>query len=222
MKATPPPDLLQAFQSVEYEFVETSVTWDCWKQLFRVSMDQNEVLEQSASGLFRRIYRSLLHATVMGIGRLLDQPGSGKRACLSFERLTSLLKPVQEQQTTEEMTHLIEEARVLAAPLTEFRNKSVGHKDHAVATGQYDMPEFTDQLIDEILGVLEKILLLAKQTCDPVANDDVYRTVYMPGSAAELILVLRDGIAARELQESGKIAYGDLPSSSDSAQSPPA
>ena len=136
--------------------------WDTSKRLFAGNEARVDLLNHIAPDFFSRIQGVLVEGAILGVCRLLDPVGRGKRRNLVLE---SLVLHVREQDLcfAGRLELALEEVWENASAMRRVRNKVIAHSDRATKIGRDVDPlpdvkfEDMDSVLDGMAGFLNAI-----------------------------------------------------------------
>lgn len=178
-----PENIREIFMWLCQDVVSLQQKWDFYQELF--GKTQNTVLlSELAPGSFNIIFETLQNELTMAICRLRDPSTTKGKANISFEAL------LDKCTNMKEVEDLLSEFKRISKPLSQRRNKRVGHRDLDTVIKPFDnpIPGFSSEQINTILQLAVDILNSVLQQYE---NSELCFHFATCGGASTLIYWLR-------------------------------
>ena len=180
-----PENIKDAFMWLCQDVSILQSKWDFFSYLFGTKAN-TDLLSELAPASFNMIFDSLLNDITMAICRLSDPSKSGRdleRYNLSFSTLVDMCDQI------EGLKELLKDFRNVCKPITQTRNRRVGHRDldTAIRPLENPLPGITKQQIERILKTATDFLNTVYKNYD---NGFLVFHMVVPGGADALIFWL--------------------------------
>lgn len=187
-----PDDIRGIFRELCQEVAAVYAGWRFYLDLF--TSDENKAMfNEVARSSFKLIERALLTEMIMGLCRLSDPPGTGKKGKCSMRRLAKQAGPIGGLQSK------VDEFVSHCEPIREHRNRRTGHADLKTTLEVHPEP-----LPGISRGYINKALDLAAETLNIVsrhyATHQLMFEAPYPGGAESLVYWLNRGLEAEEAE----------------------
>ncbi len=149
-------ELGKRFHALWEEVVELHVHWGEYVDLFGVSSERVELLNQSASGFFARLDGIMWERTILHIIRLVDNPKHSKQSRLTLSALPDLVDCGIQKVVRQ---HL-EEVRKNVGFCRDWRDRLLAHRDLdlAVEQGAKPLKLRSRKNVEEMLSSISEML----------------------------------------------------------------
>jgi hypothetical protein len=188
-------DTAELLHFLEQEVIGLTRYWKTFLDLYGESEERVGFLASVGPDFFETIHFALRDAIVMGIGRLVDRPGSGDRKNASFPRLMKGLDKTIEESTIEKAEGLLKKIESLAKPINETRNKHIGHSDVDTIQGTYEVSPVLIDNAEECLRLMQNLLNTLSGAL--IGHTTVYDAV-QPGSVEIVLGYLKRGVEVKQ------------------------
>lgn len=173
------------------ELVNLRHSWDEYRVLFIASKERVELLNKSARSFFGLSQRLLIRDVILGVSRVTDPPGEGRRTNLTLSLLLKDPRRDDKPAVFHQIEQRLEALRVAAEPIRSHRNKRIGHLDHVVAISDDNLlPKLPRHLIDDVLSEMEAIYNVHNSAME---NTTAFFELVPMGGAVQLVKVLEQG-----------------------------
>ena len=179
------------------ELVHLHDTWEQYRKLYGHSEDRVKLLNSSARSFFALLQRLMVRDVILGISRLTDPPKSKGKSNLVLSVLLEDPRLTDRPELKAELASGINEAKRLAQPVREHRNRYIAHLDHATAIGAPDdpLPPIPGSSVDELITRMESVYHRYRGELD--ATDSSFELSTL-GGFDSLLRVLEDAERWRE------------------------
>ena len=173
------------------EVVHLHDVWEQYRKLYGHSEGRVRLLNASARGFFARLQQFMVRDVLLSISRLTDPPRSRGKPNLVLSVLLEDPRLANRPDLTEELTAEINEAKRLAQPIRQHRNRYIAHLDHATAIGAPDdpLPPVPGSSIDDLIARIETVCHRYRSELDGVDSSFELSTL---GGFDALVRVLED------------------------------
>jgi hypothetical protein len=178
---------------LEQELMSLTRYWKTFLYMYGESEERVELLASVGSDFFETVHFALRDAIIMGVGRLLDKRGSGNRKNASFLRLVKGLGETVEESTIKKAEGLLDKIKFLAEPITDARNKRIGHSDIDTIEGSYEVSPLLVDDVEKCLQLMQDLLNTVSKALAGYTTD--YDTIQF-GSADIVLGYLKRGFEA--------------------------
>lgn len=202
------------FDCLEEHLIWLRIRWDNYRKLFDHSERRIELLNDAASWFFFVIQETLFDDVQMGLCRMTDPAGKGKRRNATIEQLLEQIKSYQHEPAYAAVDFFAAEVGKAVEPIRTYRDKALAHLDlttslEAHKTRVHPIPPGTSAQISEALKLLgaflNKVSMLAK------ATPRHFDACPMGGDADALVALLKAGIRYGDLRDNEEIDFSDNP-----------
>jgi hypothetical protein len=174
-----------------------------WHYLFDGVEDHERValIERHATHFFLLLQSMLADGIMLGLARLADDKGTGKRTNYVLERVAEDLAPHVSNQEKATIDRCVTEFTQLAAVLKDHRNKRLGHNDfETVSLG--DWSNLTTPNLAQVDATMAALIAAVQAIADAAHGNSNYLGAVFGGSAegGQIIAVLRNSDTWRELR----------------------
>ena len=193
------------------ETVEVHAYWKLFNQLFGVSQDQFDLLNQSAGFCFYAIEDAIGTDIQVTLSKLSDAAQTGANENATITHLFDEVCGLRQAAPLDELQHLCQNFADSCRPIRVRRNKMIAHTDRAVALRTaVPPPDATIGQINDALKVLGDFMnAVAKYLDEPPT---AYEHFIMRGQGGDdLVSLLRMAARYQVLQAEGTIPWNDLP-----------
>lgn len=187
------PNLGSTYNALYNELVWLHVIWQQFRELFGVSAERIETLNEAAPLFFRIVQDSLWEETLLGLCRITDRTSVAGRPALTVRRLPDL---VENAEVKQEIESLVADALTATAFARDWRNRQIAHRDLALALSNRAEPlAFASRArVSAALTSLDKII--QRISAHFFRADLSFELIAPLGDAADLLRVLGDGLSA--------------------------
>ncbi len=150
------PENAQLLHALEGEWAEVEWRFHEYRDLFRPEfIPYLNAFAGSFIGLFQRV---LWDDLLLGVTRLTDPVGSGKRRNLTFRQVPSFFSGEPEKE--EALEEMVQAAITAAEFARDWRNRRIAHRDLSHARDREAMPleEASLMRLDNALGAIHRIV----------------------------------------------------------------
>lgn len=170
------------------------VKWDYYVALYGTSQERLVLLNKAAPSFFRVIEDVLWDDVLLHITRLTENTVVGSsRVTLTIQRLPALV----DEGIRGQVAALLAAALEAAAPLRDWRNRRIAHRDLRLGLGEAGPLASTSRAV--VTRAVEAVTAVLKAVeahyCDV---DPIYLKPITFGTAEQLLYAIRDGVEARE------------------------
>ena len=153
------------------EVIHLHDVWEQYRKLYGHSEDRVKLLNASARGFFARLQQLMVRDVILSISRLTDPPKSVKgEANLVLSTLLEDPRLANRAELMEELKSGIDEAKRLARPIRQYRNRYIAHFDQATAIGAPDdpLPPVPGSSVDNLIARIEAVCHRYRSELDAV------------------------------------------------------
>jgi hypothetical protein len=130
------PELGPVYTGLCLDLRGAYVNWQLYQELFMQSSARLQLLNDTAAQFFWLVEENLRESTLLAIARLTDPPVSRGKHSLSLRRLPSLVDPALSRT----LRSSIRVASSLCAPIEDWRNRLLAHRDLDLALSRNVRP----------------------------------------------------------------------------------
>jgi hypothetical protein len=186
-----------------FDALYTEVAWlhDKWRefvQLFGTSEARIDVLNEAASRFFGALHDTMWEDILLHVSRVSDRAEIGKRTNLTICRLPDLIGDATLQEDVRKLVEVVVRKSKFAR---DWRNRRIAHRDRSLALGQASKPldEASRSSVSDALDALDTVIYhVHEHYLGPGLSLDVPGG---PGDAADLLVVLQEGLHAMRARD---------------------
>jgi len=161
--------------------------WDEFIELFTAS-DTTKLLNDVAPVFFRAVQINFFEITVLRIARLTDPPQSAGKSNLTVQQLPKL---ISDEDLSEQVLLLVENAKRSAQFCRDRRNRTLAHRDLDLAIDK-NAKAVEDATIEKVRAAINALADILNALSDHYLNErTVFNFTTSKGAAASLIAALR-------------------------------
>lgn len=197
------------FHALLSEYSDLVWRWQQFNELFGESEKRIDLLNRKAPLFFWLVQDALVDQTLLGITRLTETPGAGRRKNLTVQCLPEFIKRDEDQALRNEIQRQCAELDEKTRFAVVVRNKAIAHFDQAMALRQpaSPLPSITRDRIATALGAIGSILCAVEEHfCRRTRSDKIFD---MGTGAIALLYALR-GDAGWDALEHEAITEGRI------------
>ena len=184
--------------------------WLVFKQLFRKSPEQIELLDRSAGYFFLVVQDALANDIQLTLSKLADPATTFGKDNATAEHLLNEIEPFCAPEVASSLRLLRQLFNDACVPVRTQRNKRIAHADRDIALNKVAaLPDVTAAQITEALSALAAFMNAIQTHFE--GSETAYEHFGMHGAGAEdLVGLLRMAERYQILQEDGQIPWDDL------------
>ncbi len=186
------PTLGPLYHALADEVAWLQVKWSQYRQLYAHSLHRVELLNKAGGQFFLVVQVVLWEDVLLGMARLTDSPGSGKKARLT---LRTLARAIPDAELSKEVAKL--SAAAEAPFVRDYRDRWLAHSDLGVALERdvKPLPEISRQNVEKALTAIRAVLnrIEVHYYGSPTSYED---TIAGLGEAEAVVMHLRTGLRA--------------------------
>jgi hypothetical protein len=197
-----------------YNVIHNQLTWaySLWNELKYLFSEQIrlDLINHSAPTYFFNMQQATLIEIQLIICRLSDEASFGKKANVSFPRLSEMIHSLDKDDIANKMQEELNKANDEIGEVRGRRNKLIGHLDYqALIVDEISpIPELTETQINNSLSAFSRSFnVVAGHFLDTGIGFE--HTIVEKGIAGVLYL-LQEGVRYRELVDEDKIPMSDM------------
>ena len=146
-----------------YEGIDKDVTWlhgkwKIYRQLYGTSQENIDLLNYSASTVFRVLQRVLYNDILLSLSRLTDPKTSFNKENRSLELLISRIDSSKHENLVSSMKVMLKVLRDQCEPFRIQRNKKIAHTDLDTALKVRSIPGVSRKQIGDALSTLSDLM----------------------------------------------------------------
>lgn len=151
------PELGAVYHALWNEVAWVHAKWKQYRQLYAVSPERIDLLNQAASLFFGLVQDALLEDVVLHLARLTDSPRSVGKRNLTVRALPEL---ILQEPLAAEIGGLVDSAVSACVSLRAWRNKHLAHRDLslAIASSTEPLPGISRENLEEALASVRAVL----------------------------------------------------------------
>lgn len=201
-----PKEISDIFEELRTELIWLHGRWIIFDQLYGVSPERVEILNETAATYFRITQDVLLDDILIRIGRITDKPSTGKSENLSLGQIIRRLNNEMYPELVSRLEVRLEEIQIMSDTIRKYRNKKLAHHDVSVALKVESLPDLTFGVIRDTLKSIRDFM----NECELYFTDSemAYEAFSMSADGKALINRLKKAIAYDELEKQGVIERG--------------
>jgi hypothetical protein len=186
-------DIESLYSDIRQELIRLHANWQMFRQLFTVSDEQMELLNNTAPGFFHLLQDVLVDNAVIILSRLTD---SNKYN--SLPRLVKLLKNHVVHSFYEELKSDIEIIETSCADIREHRNRRVAHNERLDQRPEYDIDAERLPILtrDKIEGTMVEMAMFMNKIIGYFESTEQFYEPIVRGDAESLVFFIEKGYEA--------------------------
>jgi hypothetical protein len=174
--------------------------------LYDHSEKRRVLLEETAKGFFGDLFWLYIEHLILEVSKLTDPPIMGGNTNLSIEYVHDLLRSRLGNRSAE-AAKLVDDIKVKASGVRNWRRKLLAHNDYSVAIGQTPLTDkFVRGDFEQIFDCLAKFIEIVFASFGQVY--DIHAISF--DNATDLVGALKETQALRVLKKRDICAYHDL------------
>ena len=196
----------QTFKELERQFILVNLKWKIYNQLFTVSHEQIDLLNQAAPTFFAMCQSTFVDDVMLALARLTDPAQSyvrgGASDNLSLEQLLSQFNPILSPELKDKLDKQAASVKTQLDPFKKIRHKRLAHTDLVVAldAAQNPLPNIGIADIDAALRGVSRLLNIIGSHFDP-NSETSHTNVIMNDDGKTLIFLLEQAKKYQQLED---------------------
>jgi hypothetical protein len=192
------PESTAILDAVKNQLIELHSTYRTLIDLFGVSVEQSELLQEAAPMMFDTAYRVLLRDVVLGITRLTDPLQTAGKHNLVFERLVNLPEVQADSKIRASVEKKLGEVQGRSEPFRSHRDKYLAHLDLPKVIDPNDVvQEFPRKNVEALLVAMADVY---NRVVRPLLDEETrFDMISIQGGAPALVRAIEESRFWRSL-----------------------
>jgi hypothetical protein len=136
-----PSEIAEIFVKLEEQVLWLLLHWQVYSQLFNHSKQRRRMLKECANIAFFSFEIGLESEILMSLSRLTDEPLSGDKERLSFEKLHSQIRAAREDELSRKLRVLIKDIRNKCDKIRDHRDNLLAHLNFNINMRKVPTPD---------------------------------------------------------------------------------
>lgn len=202
-----PEEIYDIFEKLKTDIVWLHGRWIIFEQLYGISQERVELLNEIASTYFRITQDVLLDDILIRIGRITDKPIMRNNENLSLGQIILRLDKNKYSELIARLETKLKNIESLSNTIRTYRNKRLAHQDIDIALKRVEsLPAVTFSAIKDTLKAIRDFM----NQCELYFNHSemAYEAFSMSADGKALINRLKQAMAYEELEKQEIIERG--------------